>query len=214
MQIADEQPHIGIPGIGRCVAVGNVGQRARHVAIRVLVLFCVLRVAVVPGVIQFIAVKAHVQVAVQRIGLFRCQQCCAVCLCQRRHTVLVDQLNVVGVDAEFQCRALAVVVTLGRKNAVQIFRVRRAVGEADIAVRLEHLAADRLNERIGQILRTGLLLDVHVRLCAGLYQRDRRQRKERQQHHADDQLHQRCAVLVFQTLLHGLVAPSALDFPL
>ena len=149
MQFADKQPHIGIPGIGRCVAVGNVGQRARHVAIRVLVLFCVLRVAVVPGVIQFIAVKPHVQVAVQRIGLFRCQQCCAVCLCQRRHTVLVDQFNVVGVDAEFQCRALAVVVTLGRKNAVQIIKVRRAVGEADIAVRLEHLAADRLNERVG-----------------------------------------------------------------
>ena len=168
-----------------------------------------LRVAVVPGVIQFIAVKAHVQVAVQRIGLFRCQQFCAVCLCQRRHTVLVDQLNVVGVDAEFQCRALAVVVTLGQKNAVQIIRVRRAVGEADIAVRLEHLAADRLNERVSQILRARLLLDVHVRLCAGLYQRDRRQRKDRQQHHTDDQLHQRCAVLVFQTLLHGLVVPSA-----
>ena len=209
MQIADEQPHIGIPGIGRCVAVGNVGQCVRHVAIRVLVLFCVLRVAVVPVAIQFIAVKPHVQVAVQRIGLIRCQQCCAVCFCQHRHTVLVDQLNVVGVDAEFQCRALAVVVTLGRKNAVQIIKVRRAVGEADIAVRLEHLTADRLNERIGQILRAGLLLDVHVRLCAGLYQRDRRQRKDRQQHHADDQLHQRCAVLVFQTLLHGLVVPSA-----
>ena len=168
-----------------------------------------LRVAVVPVVIQCIAVKAHVQVAVQRIGLFRCQQRCAVCLCQRRHTVLVDQLNVVGVDAEFQCRAFAVVVTLGRKNAVQIIKVRCAVGEADIAIRLEHLAADRLNERVGQVLRAGLLLDVHVRLCAGLYQRDRRQRKDRQQHHADDQLHQRCAVLVFQTLLHGLVAPSA-----
>ena len=168
-----------------------------------------LRVAVVSGIIQFIAVKAHVQVAVQRIGLFRCQQRCAVCFCQHRHTVLVDQLNVVGVDAEFQCRALAVVVTLGRKNLIQIVRFRRAVGEADIAVRLEHLAANRLNERIGQILRAGLLLDVHVRLRTGLYQRDRRQRKDRQQHHADDQLHQRCAVLVFQTLLHGLVVPSA-----
>ena len=168
-----------------------------------------LRVAVVPFVIQFIAVKAHVQVAVQRIGLFLCQQHCTVGLFQRRHTVLVDQLNVVGVDAEFQCRAFAVVVTLGLKNLIQIVRFRRAVGEADIAVRLEHLAADRLNERIGQILRARLLLDVHVRLCAGLYQRDRRQRKDRQQHHADDQLHQRCAVLVFQTLLHGLVVPSA-----
>ena len=114
----------------------------------------------------------------------------------------------VGVDAEFQCRALAVVV-LGRKNTVQIIKVRRAVGEADIAVRLEHLAADRLNERVGQILRARLLLDVHVRLRTGLYQRDRRQRKDRQQHHADDQLHQRCAALVFQTLLHGLVVPSA-----
>ena len=211
MQFADEQPHIGIPGIGRCVAVGNVGPCDRLSTVLGLVLFCVLRVAVVPGVIQFIAVKAHVQVAVQRIGLFRCQQRCAVCLCQHRHTVLVDQFNVVGVDAEFQCRALAVVI-LGRKNAVQIFRVRCAVGEADIAVRLEHLAADRLNERVGQILRARLLLDVHVRLCAGLYQRDRRQRKDRQQHHTDDQLHQRCAVLVFQTLLHGLVVPSALDF--
>ena len=114
------------------------------------------------------------QVAVQRIGLFRCQQRCAVCLCQHRHTVLVDQLNVVGVDAEFQCRALAVVVTLGRKNAVQIIKVRRAVGEADIAVRLEHLAANRLNQRGGQILCARLLLDVHVRLRTGLYQRDRR----------------------------------------
>ena len=148
MQFADEQPHIGIPGIGRCVAVGNVGPCDRLSTVLGLVLFCVLRVAVVPGVIQFIAVKAHVQVAVQRIGLFRCQQFCAVCLCQRRHTVLVDQLNVVGVDAEFQCRAFAVVVTLGRKNAVQIIKVRRAVGEADIAVLPMISAANLYNKGI------------------------------------------------------------------
>ena len=148
------------------------------------------------------------QVAVQFLGLGLSQQVLALAVFQCGYKVLVDQLHMVRVDAEFQRRAVAV-TGLGVKHAVQICAVRRAVCKADIAVGVQHLAAYRLDEGIGQVLRTGLQLDIPVGLGAGAYQRDRRQRQDGQQHHTDDQLHQRGAALVLQ-LLHGVASPASL----
>ena len=161
----------------------------------------------------FLQIEPHVQVTVQLVrGLFA-QQRRSVSLCQLRDLILVDQLDMIGVDAELQ-RRTAADTGFCAKHRVQI-TVCCAVRKADIPVSVQQLTADGFDQRIGQILGAGLLLHLHIRLRAGLYQRDSRKRKQRQQHHADNKLDQRCPPFVFQHSHHGVPCPPLVfDWPL
>ena len=120
----------------------------------------------------------------------------------------------IGVDAELQ-RRTAADTGFPFEHGVQIRYICCTVRKADISVSVQQLAADGLDQRIGQILGAGLLLHLHIRLRAGLYQRDSRKRKQRQQHHADNKLDQRCSPFVFQHSHHGVPCPPLVfDWPL